>query len=114
LSMEPIAGRARLIAKVQLPVALLQFGDKTAHTLGVRTDLADVSDLALSPILGDRHRMARLGHVQPDENFAILLHGSSSCAEDRPAHRGQPSFTHSVGRATLPTGRTCGLTVHIV
>ncbi len=65
---------------------------------------------ASSPILGNRYRVARLGNIQPDENFAMLLHGSSSCAEDRPALCGQPSFTRSVGRATLPTGRTCGLT----
>jgi len=32
-------------------------------------------------------------HIDPDENFATMLHGSSSCGEDRLGHSEQPSKT---------------------
>ena len=95
LPVEPAAGRPRLIAKVKPPVALLQFGNKSAHALGVGADLAEIPHLPVTAFFRNRYRMPHLGHVQSDENLVILPHGSSSCAEDRPAHRGQPSFTRA-------------------
>jgi hypothetical protein len=38
------------------------------------------SDLAPPAIFGDRHSAACLGNVKANENVAILLNGSSSCA----------------------------------
>src|SRR5271166_4074173 len=96
LPVEPIAGRTGFVAKMQPAVPLLQFAHKTAHTLGISPDLADVSNLALSAFLGNRHGVAGLGHIQSYENLCMLLHGSSSCAEDRPAPCGQPSVTRAV------------------
>lgn len=72
------------------PVPLLQLGRQPPHALRVGADLAQVAHLALPPILSDGHGVPQLGGVQPDENFPILFHGSSSCAEDRPAPAGNP------------------------
>ena len=41
----------------------------------------------------------------------MLVHGPSSCAEDRPTQRGQPSATAQCRTSHPATGRTCGLTI---
>src|SRR3954451_25105949 len=100
---------------MQPPVTLLQLGHQPADTVGISPSLTNISHLALSAVFGNCHGMARLGNIQSHENLCMLLHGSSSCAEDRPAPK-QATLVdpRSVGRATtLPTGRTCGLTLPV-
>jgi hypothetical protein len=65
---------------VQPSVTLLKAADQATNGCCIRADLSDESDLTPPAIFGDRHSVARLGYVQANENFAILLHGSSSCA----------------------------------
>jgi len=90
LPIEPVAGWTCLVTEVQPSVPLLQLGHQTAHALRVSADLAEVSDLALPSVLSDRHGVPGFGHVQSHENLCMLIHGSSSCAEDRPAPAGNP------------------------
>ena len=47
---------------------------------------------------------------QPDINFAILSHGSFSCAEDRLAQSSNPRIPAQCGTSHLDQARTCGLT----
>jgi hypothetical protein len=49
--------------------------------------------------VSDGDGVPRLRDIDPDENFATMLHRSRSCGEDRLGHSEQPS-RHSVGRAT--------------
>src|SRR5438270_8000122 len=72
------------------PVPPLQLGHQAAHALLVGANLAEITDLALPAILRHGYGMTRLGHIESDKNVRILLHGSSSRAEDRPAHAGNP------------------------
>lgn len=96
LAVESIAGRTSFVAKMQSVVTLLQLGHKPADTFRVSSDLTDVANLALSTLFGNRHGVAGLGNIQSNENLCMLLHGSSSCAEDRPVPYGQPSLTRAV------------------
>ena len=65
--------------------------DDPPHALVAGIDLAKKPHFACAAALSHRHRIAELGHVDPDENLCMLFHGSPSCAEDRPGQSGQPS-----------------------
>jgi hypothetical protein len=71
-------------------VALRQLGGEPTHALRIGADLAEVAHLAPPAVLGDSHGMPQLGCIHADEHLAMLLHGSLSCAEDRPAPAGNP------------------------
>src|SRR5690242_15559915 len=73
-------------------------------------DLPDKPDLALPASLSNRHSMAHFGDVQPHEDFAILPHGSFSCAEDRLAPASNPRSLAQCGTSHLARQRTYGLT----
>jgi hypothetical protein len=80
LAVEPVPGRAGLVADMQPPVPRRQARDQLSHRLGAGVDLAEVTHLAPSAGLGHRHRVLRLRRVDADEDGAVLLHlhGSSS------------------------------------
>jgi hypothetical protein len=78
LAVEPVPGRAGLVADVQPPVPRRQTRDQPPHSLGAGFDLAEVAHLAPPAGLGHRHRVLRLCRVDPDEDGAVLPHGSSS------------------------------------
>jgi hypothetical protein len=65
---------------VQPSVTLLKTADQATNRCWIRADLSDESDLTPPAIFSDRHNGPNLGNVHANENFAILLHGSSSCA----------------------------------
>jgi hypothetical protein len=71
-------------------VTLLQAGHELAHRGIIGIDLAQVSDFALSARFGDCHGMVFFGSIQSHENFAMLFHGSSPCAEARLAPASNP------------------------
>jgi len=90
LPVQPIPGRTGFITEVQWRMPLLQLAHKTTDRFRVSADLTKEPDLSLTARLGNRCRMTQLGHVQSNKNLRIMLHGSSSCAEDRLAHASNP------------------------
>jgi Transposase IS116/IS110/IS902 family len=95
---------------MQPSVTLLEPGNQATNRGCICADLSQKPDLALPAVFGDRRGVARLSDIQANKNFAILSHGSSPYAEDRPAQCEQPSFTRAVWGASPPWGRTYGLT----
>jgi hypothetical protein len=89
--VQPVAGRARLVAELDPVVLGLEPGHDPAHALLGGIHLAKVADLTAAPALRHGDRVARLGSVDPDESFRILARGSSSCGEDRLGHAERPS-----------------------
>jgi hypothetical protein len=61
------------------------------HGIWRSIDLTQKSYLASALAIGDRNRIARLRHIDPDENLCMLIHGSLSCNEDRLGPPEQPS-----------------------
>jgi hypothetical protein len=90
LPVQPISGRAGLIAEVQTSMTLLQPDDHPADGRWIGTDLAQVSDLTLPTLVGNCHSVTGSGRIHPDKNFAILIHGLSPCAEEKLAHANNP------------------------
>jgi hypothetical protein len=84
------------IAKVKRGVPLRQLGDHSTNRFRVGVDLAKKTHLPVAAAFGDRHSVTYLRHVQSNENLRMLLHGSSSCGEDRLATCEQPSLTRTV------------------
>src|SRR5262249_53162095 len=80
LPIQTISSGAGFIAEVQPSVTLLKANNQATNRCWICVDLPEEPDLSLPAILGDRHSVPRLGDIQSNENFAILLHGSSSCA----------------------------------
>ena len=80
-AMQPIPRRSGLVAEAQ-PV---MFGgkplDEPTHALLGRIDLAEIAHLAVTPFVGDRHRIAQLRDIDSHENFTTVRHGSSSLRE---------------------------------
>jgi hypothetical protein len=61
-------------------------GDPLHHPAHARLrggHLADEAHLAATLTVSHGYGVARLRNIDPDENFATMLHGSSSCGEDR-------------------------------
>ena len=77
-------------------VPLFQLAHEPPYTFRIGADLAQVSHLALPPILRDRDGVPQLGGVHSDENLAVLFHGLSFCAEDRPVPAGKPRDPRNV------------------
>ena len=95
----PHMQQSRLVAEMQLPMPLREPRHHPAHRDWIAVDLAEIPDLARSPILGNRHRIPGLRNVQPNENFAILFHGSSPALRIGSPHASNPR-ERSMGRAT--------------
>ncbi len=51
----------------------------------------DATHLAPTSAPSNGYGVPCLRHIDPHENFATMLHGSSSCGEDRLGHSEQPS-----------------------
>ena len=96
LPIQPITGRPRLVAEMQSAMALLEPAHEFADRGRIGVDLAKIPHLPLSACLRNRHRMLLLGNIHPHKNCAIVLHGSSPCAEARLALCEQPSMTRTV------------------
>src|SRR3569833_2491732 len=103
-AIEPIVSWNGFVAKKQPHVTLFQLGHKPTDTFGISPDLTDIPNLALATLFGNRHGVAGLGSIQCNENLCMLLHGSSSRAEDRPAHTGNPRRPAQCG-TSHPTDR---------
>ena len=100
-AIEAIAGRAGFVAEMHPLVLGSEPLDQAAHALLGRVHLAEITDLAATLTIGDSDGVARLGDINPDENFCRMTHGSPSCDEDR------------LVRATSIPRRTYGLTLEL-
>lgn len=100
LPVKPIPGWASLVAEVEPRMTLPEPVYHPTDGRGVSLDLTKISYLTQPTLVGNGHGMPRLGDIQSDKNLVMLIHGSSSCAEERLAPREQPSLPRSVGRAT--------------
>jgi hypothetical protein len=63
------------------------------HRIGRCVHFTELPDLTAPLTVGNRNGVARFCHIDPDENIYMLVHGSSSCDEDRLGHPEQPSET---------------------
>jgi hypothetical protein len=91
LAVQPVSGRLRLVAEMQLAVAAGQLADQPLHRPRRTRYLADKPNLAAATAVGDRDRMLGLCHVESDKGFAILPHGPPSVHEARLGPPEQPS-----------------------
>jgi len=57
--------------------------DEPTHVLFGGVYFAKLSDLAIAPMIRDRHGVAQLRNIDSYKSFAILGHGSSSLREAR-------------------------------
>jgi hypothetical protein len=73
------------------PMPLLEAAHESPDLARVAGNLAEIPDFARPARIRQRHRVPCFGNVHADENHAILLHGSPSCAEARLAECEQPS-----------------------
>src|SRR3954451_21633289 len=104
------AGRAGLVAEVQPLVLAGQLGRQAAHAFRRRVHLAVEPDLAVAPGGGDRHRVAQLRDIDPDESLLGLGHGSPSSGEEGLVPPGGRPERGVVGPCRSSLGRTYGLT----
>src|SRR3954451_18862398 len=83
-----------------------------AHALRRRVHLAVEPHLAVAPGVGDRHRVAQLGDIDPDESLLGLGHGSPSYGEEGLVPPGR-SVASSILTAPHRGGvlRTCQVSV---
>jgi hypothetical protein len=66
MAVKRVAARTGLVSELDRPMALDQLARKLCHGFGRVPDHAPVTDLAVPPRLGDRHRDAGLVDVQAD------------------------------------------------
>jgi hypothetical protein len=89
--MQSVTGGAGLVAEMRPTAGRDDPFHHPSHALFRRIHLADETYLAPTPTVSDGYGVPRLRDIDPDKNFATMLHGSSSCGEDRLGHSEQPS-----------------------
>ena len=90
-AVETIAGRSRLVAVMNGSVFARKPAHKAPHALFRSIDFSKETNLVTAFTVRNCNGIARLGNVDSNKNLAILLHGSSSCDEDRFGPSEQPS-----------------------
>ena len=101
LPTQPVTRRPGLEADMQSIIPLGQLLDCPLDRRRPVLNLTKESDLAGPAALGNRHGVLHLRHVERDETFAILSHGSPSVHEARLGPSEQPSsLNRTIGRAT--------------
>lgn len=81
----------------------------TPHTLRRRVNLTEIANLTTALTVCHGYGVACLRYIDTNKNFCTMLHGVSSCQEDRLGLSEQPS--HRQCRASHP-GPKDGLTFH--
>lgn len=102
--VQAIAGRASLVAEVDVVILGRQALHKAPHALCGSIDLSQVANLAAALAISHCNSIARFGDINSDKNLRRLSHGSSSCGEDRLGLPEQPSEAQSRASHTLNTG----------
>ena len=108
-SVEPVPGRPGFVAKVQALVLAGQLRCQAAHAVRRRVHLAVEPHLTIAPGVSDRHRIAQLCHVDPDECFLVLGHRLSS-SDEKQLVAGPPLVCRVGGANRRLRRRTYGLT----
>ena len=92
--VETIASRTRLVEERQPAASRRKLGNQLA-ALRPRLCLPRrIAHLASAASLGDRHCVAQLRSIDPDERFAMIPMTRPPCVRLYPAHSGQPSNAH--------------------
>jgi len=92
LPIQPVSGRPRFVAEMQLAIAAGQLADQPLHRSRRTRYIAEKAYLAAAPAIGNRHRVLHLRHVECHKGFAILPHGPPSVHEARLGQPEQPSL----------------------
>src|SRR5215218_8635833 len=79
----PLIAPRSTVAEVQVLVLAGQLRRQAAHAGRRRVHLAVEPHLAIASSVSDRHRMAQLRYVDPDECFLVLGHKLSSSGEEQ-------------------------------
>lgn len=66
LAIQPVAGRAGFVTKMQARVLPLQLAHEAFHRRRRRLDLAEIADLSLPAALGNRNRVLGFRHIDTD------------------------------------------------
>ena len=72
LPIQPIAGRARFVAEMQLCLLLVEFAYKAFHRRRRRLDLAKITDLRFPALFGYGNRVLRIRYINTDVKNAML------------------------------------------
>jgi hypothetical protein len=104
LPIQPVPGRPRLIAEMQLTIPAGLLADQPLHRRRRARYIAEKAHLAAAPAIGNRHRMLRLRRVERDKGFAILSMVRPPCMRRRLGQPEQPSLLFCT------KGRAAGLT----
>src|ERR1700685_2989805 len=94
--VEAIAGWAGFVAGLH---AIRRGSEALDNSTRRSIDLAEETNLSFPAGVRNCNRVPQRRHIDSDQAFPIICHGSSSCDEDRLDSSEQPR-THSVGRAT--------------
>src|SRR3712207_6789514 len=110
LAAQTIAGRPGFIAEQELAVLASQLAHEAPYRVWRVVDVAEEADFPLAALLSQGYGDRQLGGIKTDEDFAILLHGSSPVREARrwPIQR-NPRSSRSVGEPPPHRQRTYGL-----
>src|SRR5271166_3098469 len=102
LSVQPISGRPCFIAKPELLMAFRELPHHAVNHGGRIIDVTEEAHVAAAPRVGNCHGNLLLRRIQTHENFAILLHGSSSLCVRLCADRSSTTLARHMpqGRAT--------------
>src|SRR3954469_24076903 len=84
LPIQPVSRQSGFVAEMQLLVTTAQFAHQLRNGVRRIVECAEIPHLAVAARFCHRDRVVRLGGINPDENLAPLLHGSS------PVRRGVP------------------------
>ena len=98
LAIQPVPGRTRLVAEMQLAIAASQLRINRSTAAGRPRYLAEKPHLAAAPTVGNRDHMLGFRHVEGDKRFAILPMVRPPCAGSaRPARATLASLLHEKG-----------------
>jgi hypothetical protein len=82
--------RSGFVAEIQLLVTTAPFAHQLRNGVRRVVECAEIPHLAVAARFCHRDRVVRLGGINPDENLAPLLHGSSPVRRGVPGPSGQP------------------------
>ena len=90
--IQAVAGRASLVAEMHPLMLGRDPLDQAPHALLGCVHLAEIAHLAPTLAVSNRNSVTHLGNIDPDKNLCRMVHGSSSCDEDRLGPPEQPSL----------------------
>jgi hypothetical protein len=89
--MQPVSCWASLVAEMGSVACCGDPLHHPSHALFGSANLANETHFSTALAISHRDGVPRLHYINPNKNLATMLHGSSSCGEDRLGHSEQPS-----------------------